>query len=68
MEITDLEGRIITITDLDGSITMVEQYIGYCCEGDCESLKRLEERRKAYWQDVHEKLLLLKAHQTGDNI
>lgn len=62
MEITDLEGRVITITDLDASIAMVEDYMTYTHLDADESLRRLEGRRTAYWKDIHQKLLFLKAN------
>jgi hypothetical protein len=67
MEITDLEGRVIAIADLDASIKMVEEYMTYTHVDADDSLKRLEQRRLAYWTDIHQKLTFLKANQIINN-
>lgn len=59
--IIDLEGRKITITDLDGSIAMVAGFLDYHKRHAIPSLNRLESRRREYWLDLHKKLLHLKS-------
>ena len=67
MYIIDSLGMVITITDLKGSIEMVEWFLSYR-HGDADlypSLKRFDDLRHFYWKDIHEKLLQLQ--QESDN-
>lgn len=64
MIIQDIEGRSITIIDLQGTIDLIEGFISYV-ENDPEpSLQRLENRRLEYWHDLHKKLLTFKKRLT----
>lgn len=58
MNVTDLEGRQITVIDLDAAIRLAEEYKGY--EHLDKRYAALDRELKAYWTDLHEKLLTLK--------
>ncbi|MBD0724812.1 hypothetical protein B6A10_06435 [Flavobacterium sp. L1I52] len=59
MEITDLNGCPIEITDLEEAIKITAQYKDYKQEG--KNLSNFNERQKAYWTDMHEKLTAIKS-------
>ena len=65
MEITDSQGMVITVTDIEASIAMVEDFISYSHIDADEGIRRFDEQRKAYWTDIHEKLLQLKNSDNG---
>jgi hypothetical protein len=60
MEIKDLQGMVIKVTDLEGSIAQVEEFMGYHHIHAEESLQRFDQERYKYWKDFYEKLLLLR--------
>ena len=62
MEIKDLQGMTIKVTDLEGSIAQAEEFMDYHHIDKEESLQRFDETRRAYWKDIYEKLLQLKEH------
>lgn len=64
MIIQDIEGRSITINDLQGTINLIEGFISYVENDPVPSLQRLENRRLEYWLDLHEKLLTFKKRLT----
>ncbi len=59
MHIIDLEGRVIDITDLEASLSMVRLYLSFKDQDQNPSVQRFIARRKQYWQDFLEKLLQL---------
>jgi hypothetical protein len=61
MELTDLEGRIFTINDIDGTIALVAEFLNYGTSGIFPSLQRLDEQRLRYWNDFYAKLLTLQS-------
>jgi hypothetical protein len=58
MEITDLNGNSIEVTDLETAIKLAGQY--KCFEHEDKSYSDFDNRQKAYWKDIYEKLLLEK--------
>jgi len=58
MQITDLNGDAIKITDLPRAIQQAEEFIGY--RHTDKSLQAMDARLCAYWTDIYNKLLQLK--------
>lgn len=58
MNITDLNGCPIEITDLEKAIQVCDSYRNY--QHRDSSYTDFDKRRKAYWSDMHEKLTTLK--------
>lgn len=54
MQITDLNGRKIEVADLNEAIKMAGQFKDYSHED--KSFSDLDNRLKAYWADIYEKL------------
>lgn len=56
MEITDLNGCTIEVTDLDSAIERAEYF------KDCEHIPPVptDKERQAYWLDIYQKLLAIK--------
>lgn len=55
MQIIDLEGKEIKVTDLDKAIEQADTFRNMGDEAD-----EFEKERKAYWQDLYDKLIKLK--------
>ncbi|EJG02020.1 hypothetical protein FF52_08429 [Flavobacterium sp. F52] len=64
MNITDLNGCPIEVTNLKEAITMAGQYKEYRHEDT--SFSEFDKRQKAYWSDMYEKLRAIKK-QLDDN-
>lgn len=60
MFIVDLAGIKFEILDLEGTIKMIEVFMTYEIDLDSSSLQRLEINRRVYWQDMLDKLLILR--------
>lgn len=58
MKITDLKGGTIEVTDLKKAIKMAREYKEYRHENG--SFSKFDKRQKAYWTDIHEKLVTIK--------
>lgn len=58
MEVIDLNGHSIEVTDLDEAIKITTEYKNYQQEGN--NFSDFNERQKAYWLDMHEKLTAIK--------
>ena len=58
MKITDLNGCLIEVTDLDEAIQISSDYKQYKHED--KSFSDFDKRQKAYWVDIHEKLTAIK--------
>ena len=58
MKITDLNGCLIEVTDLDEAIQISSDYKQYKHED--KSFSDFDKRQKAYWTDIHEKLTAIK--------
>jgi hypothetical protein len=58
MKITDLNGCLIEVTDLDEAIQISSDYKQY--KHDDKSFSDFDKRQKAYWTDLHEKLTAIK--------
>ena len=58
MEVIDLNGYPIKVTDLDEAIKITAEYKDYQQEGN--NFSDFNERQKAYWLDMHEKLTAIK--------
>ncbi|MFC5683179.1 hypothetical protein ACYE2N_04520 [Flavobacterium sp. MAHUQ-51] len=58
MEVIDLNGYAIEVTDLDEAIKITAEYKDYQQEGN--DFSDFNERQKAYWMDMHEKLTVIK--------
>nr|WP_315239995.1 hypothetical protein [uncultured Flavobacterium sp.] len=58
MQVTDLNGCPIEITNLKEAIKMAGQYKEYRHEN--KSFSEFDKRQKAYWTDMYEKLTAIK--------
>jgi hypothetical protein len=58
MTIVDINGKIITVENLDLAILQADDYRHY--RHVDSSFKLLDEGLQAYWDDVYQKLLRLK--------
>lgn len=61
MNIKDLHGKNIEVTDLEEAIQQAENLKDY--EHEDKSFAEFDARQNAYWTDVYNKLLLLKQNQ-----
>ncbi len=59
MEIKDLQGKVIQVTNLPLSIIQVQQYLSYRYEQREKSLIDFEHQRLTYWRDVYQQLIML---------
>jgi hypothetical protein len=59
MTITDQNGKIITIENLELAILQADDYRNY--KHVEPSFKSLDEGLQAYWEDVYQKLLQLRS-------
>ncbi len=62
MQVTDLNGCPIEITNLKEAIKMARQYKEYRHEN--KSFSEFDKRQKAYWLDMYEKLTAIKEQVT----
>lgn len=58
MKITDQNGKLITIENLDLAILKADDYRHY--RHTDPALKKLDECLQAYWEDLYQKLLRLR--------
>jgi hypothetical protein len=58
MQITDLNGYPITVTNLTLAIKQAAQFMEY--RHTDNSFRQMDERLKVYWTDLHTKLVQLK--------
>ncbi|XHR94265.1 hypothetical protein ACFJIV_28925 [Mucilaginibacter sp. UC70_90] len=66
MKIIDMNGKPITITDLEKAIEMAVAYKDYHhADG---SYQEMDKRLEAYWTDVYNKLLQLKAEEENKDL
>lgn len=63
MYITDLNGCLIEVTDLEKAIQITADYKQYRYKD--KSFSEFDKRQKDYWTDMHEKLIAIK--QISDN-
>ncbi len=63
MKVTDLNGCLIEVTDLEEAIKLTAQYKEY--EHENKSFSEFDKRQKAYWTDMYEKLMAIKTAQYG---
>ncbi len=63
MYITDLNGCLIEVTDLDEAIRITADYKEYRHKD--KSFAEFDKRQKAYWTDMHKKLLKKKNELTS---
>lgn len=61
MKITDLNGCLIEVTDLDEAIKVTTEYIAY--QHEDKSYSDFDRRQKVYWTDIHQKLMELKNNE-----
>lgn len=66
MDITDLNGFQIEITNLDKAIRITKQYKKY--EHLDKGFSELDKRLNKYWTDMYEKLLKIKEKQNEQPI
>ncbi|MEN9907989.1 MAG: hypothetical protein RLZZ540_1138 [Bacteroidota bacterium] len=62
MKVTDLNGCLIEVSNLDEAIEITKQYTEY--QHEDESFSDFDRRQKAYWKDMHEKLTAIKGDLT----
>ena len=58
MKIIDLDGKEITVSDLELAIMQADDYRHY--RHNDPSFKQLDEGLQAYWEDFYQKLLRLR--------
>ena len=58
MKLTDFNGCLIEVTDLDEAIKVTTEYKEYGHED--KNFSDFDRRQKAYWTDMNEKLMELK--------
>lgn len=58
MQVTDLNGYAIEVTDLDEAIRKAAEYKGYRHKD--VSFLTFDKRQKAYWTDMYKKLTAVK--------
>ncbi|QES88944.1 hypothetical protein [Rhizosphaericola mali] len=64
MNVTDLNGFELEVTYLDEAIRQSSEFSSYGqVGGDCS---KFNEKQKAYWSDLHEKLLTLKSKHNNE--
>ena len=66
MQITDADGAVVNIIDLNEAIKQVDLFSKYELSDD--TFKKLSKDRQAYWTDMHRKLLKLQAEMTNEEI
>jgi len=66
MEIKDLQGMVIKVTDLPQSIEMVREFLSYRFEQRERSLMAFEQQRLDYWRDVYKQLIMLQYQRSTD--
>jgi len=66
MKITDLNGESLEVTDLDKTIKQAEIFKDY--EHENKDFKDLDNRHKSYWNDLYQKLQILKNNQNEQPI
>lgn len=57
MKVKDIHGQFLEITDLDKAIRQTEIFKDYKHDKGFENFNN---QQKAYWTDLHKKLLILK--------
>ena len=62
MQVTDLNGCLIEVTDLDEAIRITADYKEYRHKD--KSFSEFDKRQKTYWSDMYEKLRAIKAQLT----
>lgn len=65
MKIEDLNGCQIEVTDLDKAISITAEYTKDRHKD--KSFSKADKRLKAYWKDMHKKLLKLKRERYGQS-
>jgi hypothetical protein len=61
LKIWDLEGRGLTVTDLNAAIKATEGFIGY--RHSDKRYARSDNKRREYWEDILKKLKQVKQQQ-----
>lgn len=59
MNITDIDGKSITVTNLKAAIKEAGQYMGY--SHISPEFRDFDRKQNAYWSDLHKKLLQLQS-------
>ncbi|WP_026713766.1 hypothetical protein [Flavobacterium daejeonense] len=62
MKVTDLNGCLIEVSNLDEAIEITKQYTEY--QHEDKSFSDFDKIQKAYWKDMHEKLTAIKRELT----
>lgn len=58
MNITDMNGQAVEVTDLESALSHAKAFVNM--QHTDEQYQKLDERLKAYWQDIVNKLEALK--------
>ena len=61
MQFTDLEGKIIEVTDIDKAIEQAKMFKSFTHEG--ADYKKLDKKLRRYWRDIYYKLMALKKEE-----
>jgi hypothetical protein len=64
MNVTDLDGKTITVTNLKAAIKETGQYMGYSHINP--EFRGFDRKQNAYWLDLHKKLLQLQSELKTD--
>lgn len=65
MNITDLHGQVLTVTDIEKAIRQAALFKTLQHEGKrTDEVKQADAERQQYWADLHEKLLQLQLEIT----
>lgn len=62
--ITDLDGNLLEVTDLQEAIFQVAMYLSYLHDDPSEEQAVFALRRKIYWKDIYTKLNQLRIKQS----
>ncbi len=57
MEIIDLDGKIITVENLELALMQADDYRHYCHADP--ALATFDDKQRVYWTDIYHKLLAL---------
>ena len=61
MQIKDIDGKTIEITDLPNAIKQADLFKGFQHQEQTAQQKIADEHLKRYWTDIHSKLLQLQS-------
>lgn len=66
MKVTDLNGFVLTVTDLDEAINQADLFKGFAHTN--KSYNDFDARQQAYWEDLHTKLVSIERKRNNTKI